>query len=194
MNIKMLKGCRREHCQIYFDRPPALQRSILAIGAFDGVHRGHQRLISCAVEDARHQGAVSVIWTFDPPPKVLFSSARNIMRLKEKIAAIAKLGPDMVVVSKFTEEFRKKSAGKFLDEISIVNPHKIHVGENFRFGAGQHGDTMLLKERYYVQSHTLIRCNKGEVISSSRIRNLISRGHVSEAQNLLGHFALPYEA
>ena len=72
--------------RVVTDRQIALPASVAAIGAFDGVHRGHQHLIRAAIRDARARGVPSVVWTFDPPPKVFFGRARQLVALDQKLA------------------------------------------------------------------------------------------------------------
>lgn len=71
--------------QVLADHQIALPACVATIGAFDGVHRGHQALIGAAVAEARAEGLPAVVWTFDPPPKVLFGRARQLCSLTEKL-------------------------------------------------------------------------------------------------------------
>lgn len=167
--------------RVVHDRQVSLPASILAIGAFDGVHRGHQALIRAAVAEARSRALPSVVWTFDPPPKVAFGRAVQLASLSQKLARIAALGPDWIVVASFTRHYAARSAADFLADLAAVAPRRIHVGADFRFGARQAGDVALLGQHYPVALARPVCCAKGETISSTRIRALNAAGRVADA-------------
>lgn len=169
---------------MFRDTPPDLPGCVVALGAFDGVHRGHRHLVAQAVGSARAHAVPAVVWTFDPPPKAALAAARPIMRLEEKIQALRALGADLVVVSTFDETFRRLSAAGFLRRMAAIRPLEVHVGSGFRFGARQSGDTDRLAARYPTVVHELVRCGRGEVISSTRIRRLLGEGRTTEAEAL----------
>ena len=123
--------------QVMRDDQLALPASIVTIGAFDGVHRGHQALISQAVAEARFLDLPSVVWTFDPPPKVFFGRAQQLAPVSEKLARIAQLGPDHIVLAHFCRSYAQRSPDAFLADLSRIGPRRIHVGSDFRFGANQ---------------------------------------------------------
>ncbi len=172
--------------RIVTDRQIALPGSIMAIGAFDGVHRGHQDLIRTAVTAAHDQGLPAVIWTFDPPPKVFFGRARQLCPLSEKLSRIAALGPDYIVVTSFTALYASRSPEDFIADLARINPAVIHVGADFRFGARQAGDVALLARHFPLVEIRATCCCKGEIISSSRIRALHAAGEIDAARALLG--------
>jgi riboflavin kinase / FMN adenylyltransferase len=145
----------------------------VAIGAFDGVHRGHQKVIGSAVTSARQQGCPSVVYTFDTPPKAFFSGARVITPVEEKVRKIAELDATCSVVATFDRAFAARSAADFLAELALLNPREIWVGADFRFGAMSAGDVSLLATRFTVKVVNAVCCDNGEVISSSRIRDLL---------------------
>lgn len=163
-----------------------LSSSIVTIGAFDGVHRGHQALISRAVTEARERNLPSVVWTFDPPPKVFFGRAQRLTPLSEKLARIARLGPDFIVLSSFCRTYAARSAEAFLANLSWIGPKRIHVGADFRFGTKQSGDTALLASHFDVALAPAVLCEQGVTISSSRMRDLREKGHLNEAVSLQG--------
>lgn len=171
----------------------SLSASIMAIGAFDGVHRGHQHLIRRAVAAARQAGCPALVWTFDPPPKVVFGRAEQLCSLSEKLNRIAHLGPDIIVLARFDADYAKRSATAFLGDLARVNPSEIHVGSDFRFGHRQSGDVALLAEHFPVTIPEPYACARGEIVSSTRIRALRAEGRLEEAQALLGplHRAAP---
>lgn len=172
--------------RIVTDRQISLpQGSVIAIGAFDGVHQGHQALISDALVQARQLGLPSVVWTFDPPPKVVFGRAAQLIPLGQKLARIARLGPDYIVVASFTRCYASRSAEEFLADLGRLAPRSIHVGGDFRFGVRQSGDVCLLARRFDVSIRQPVTCAAGETISSSRIRQLRETGNFCDADRLL---------
>ena len=162
-----------------------LPASILSIGAFDGVHRGHRTVLQSAIGEAKAQRLPAVVWTFDPPPKVFFERAEPLMVLNDRLARISALGPDYIVLASFTAAYATQSATGFLSDLANVGPRRIHVGANFRFGAGQTGDCGLLARHFSVALHNLVTCAAGEVISSSRIRALRKSGDMAGARAFL---------
>ncbi|WP_225026691.1 FAD synthetase family protein [Xinfangfangia pollutisoli] len=174
-----------EKRRVVTDRQIALAASVVAVGAFDGVHRGHQDLIRAAVAEAAERRLPAVVWTFDPPPKVHFGRAARLMPLGEKLSRIAALGPDWIVVAPFTTRYAGRSAADFIADLARIAPARIHVGADFRFGAKQSGDVALLARHYALAQAKPTCCCAGETISSSRIRALRAAGAHDEAAALL---------
>lgn len=160
--------------------------SIVTIGAFDGVHRGHQALIRRATLRAAHLGVPSVAYTFDPPPKAVFQSAPILTSREEKIERLGALGLDHAVVADFHADYAAREAEEFLEEIAELHPLEIWVGPDFRFGSGAAGGPETLGEHFPTQVFQPVQCLRGEVISSSRVRELMARGAGGEARSLLG--------
>ncbi|MBP3893213.1 MAG: riboflavin biosynthesis protein RibF [Atopobiaceae bacterium] len=169
--------------------------AVLAIGAFDGVHLGHRQLISASVEDARARNATSVVVTFDPDPSELFlgeAAQPRLLSISDRVAFCSSLGVDEVMVVPFTQDFAAldpDSFASFLDE-RLHGVRSVHVGSNFRFGAGGVGDVEALarlgSERGFdVTAHPLLSA-LGEPVSSTRIRSLLLEGDVADARRLLG--------
>lgn len=171
--------------RIVSDRQLSLPGSVLAIGAFDGVHRGHQALIGAAVAEARGLGLPSVLWTFDPLPKVFFGRAKALIPLRQRLALMADLGPDWIVVAPFTACYAARPALDFLADLARINSQRIHIGEDFRFGARQSGDLALMRQHFSVTPAPVVTCPKGERISSTRIRALCAMGRAEAAAPLL---------
>lgn len=163
-----------------------LTASVATIGAFDGVHRGHQALIGRTVRSARARGLPAVVWTFDPPPKVFFGRAESLLSLEGRIDRLRFLGPDHIVVAKFDNAFRQRAAEAFLAELAQLNPALVWVGTDFRFGAGKAGAVPLLEERFPTRVMRPVRCAAGEIVSSTRIRSLMGLGSLDAADALQG--------
>ena len=172
--------------QVMRDDQLALPASIVTIGAFDGVHRGHQALISQAVAEARFLDLPSVVWTFDPPPKVFFGRAQQFAPVSEKPARIAQLGPDHIVLAHFCRSYAQRSPDAFLADLSRIGPRRIHVGSDFRFGANQSGDVSLLARHFDVVLAPPVLCEDGVTISSTRMRDLRKEGRLGDVAALQG--------
>jgi riboflavin kinase / FMN adenylyltransferase len=170
----------------HYDTSITLPSSIVAIGAFDGVHKGHQAVVKETVAKANLLGVESVIYTFDPPPRVFFQGASMLTTIAEKVSKLEKLGVDHVIVAKFDEVYATKSADEFIETLEKLHPQEIVVGDDFKFGKGRVGNIALLKNYFNVQVTDTIFCSNGERVSSTRIRELISRGHLQYSSMLLG--------
>lgn len=169
------------------DKTLKLSASVLTIGALDGVHKGHQTLISRAKMRARKFNVPLVVYTFDPPPRVYFNKSTLLLTpLAEKIKWLSLLGVDYVIVAPFNANFMEREVHSFLTELADLNPLEIWEGHDFQFGKNREGNVDTLRKHFSVQVLEPIRCNSGEIISSSRIRILIKEGMVSQAKQLLG--------
>lgn len=175
----------------------ALQReapTILTIGAFDGVHRGHQYLIRSTVERARALNFQSIVLTFDPRPQVtLRPGSKQLTDGIDKARIIAALGPSVLAVLPFTHETSEIPAGQFLGRIlDHVNLGEIWVGADFAFGHKREGNVDFLIRNGQSSGfgvHIVARQKlQGGDLSSTRIRGLLEEGDVAGASVLLGHF------
>ena len=164
----------------------ALSGSVVTIGSFDGVHRGHQALINHVVSQARAAGVASVVYTFSPPPKSVLGLASQITTLDEKLRRLSHFAVDFVLVAHFTREYAGRTAGQFIDELGKLNPGDIWVGGDFRFGKDRAGDIRMLGRYFNVRVLGDVVCAKGHRISSTRLRNLLALGRHAEAAELHG--------
>lgn len=153
----------------------------IAVGTFDGVHRGHREVIA---------GADTVL-TFDPHPSSVVApqaAPKLLTTVARKAELVASLGVEELVVIPFDAEFASRSARSFLDDVLVgaLQATHVSVGENFRFGHKAQGDTALLRsdDRFETRVVTLLEVD-GEIVSSSHIRGLISGGAVRYADTLL---------
>lgn len=174
---------------------PTGDGTLVMVGNFDGVHRGHQFVLGRGIELARQHGQTPLVLTFNPhPSEVLGRGARPALtRLTRKLELLARLGPDLrVVVEPFTRELAAASPREFARDLLVrkLGARQVIVGENFRFGHRRAGDAALLAElgrelgfRAHAQA---LSGDGGGVISSTRIRDLIAAGAVEEAEALLG--------
>lgn len=163
-----------------------LQQCVVTIGAFDGIHRGHQALIRKAKARADMYGAPLVVYTFDPPPKVFFQKQTMLTTLSEKKIFLQELGVDYTVFASFDQMYAARSVQEFIDELGEMNPQEIWVGPGFYFGKEKSGSIDDLNKVFPAYQHPAVTCQAGEVISSTRIRQLFQRQQVEQAYVLLG--------
>ena len=171
-------------------------RRAVAIGTFDGVHRGHQAIITRAMGLAEERGLRSMVVTFHPSPiKVLRPDVRTstLTGLALKCALIERLGVDELLVVPFNRSFSRVRADRFVELLNRapIGADVIVVGDGFRFGHGGTGTVTLMRDHgrslgLAVEGAELVSSHDGKPISSTRIRRLIAQGHVEEAHLLLG--------
>ena len=165
--------------------------SILVIGNFDGLHKGHVSILKEAARFTKNNNRKIGLLTFDPNPKEFFSKVKNfkIISLNEKQKILSAMKIDYLIILKFNKGLRNMTAENFIEKIlkEKIRPSKIVVGKEFKFGKNRVGNPNLLKKYF----HTRIALQKkisGKKISSSEIRKLISLGKVSQVKKLLGRF------
>ena len=146
------------------------QNTVLTIGNFDGVHRGHQKIIKQIVKLSKKKNLKSVVITFKPHPSVFLKKNYKPFKLtseETKIEEIKKLGIDYLIFLKFDKNFNKLSPENFVKKLVNFRPKFIVVGYNFRFGFKRKGDVHLLKKlsRKYLYTLKIIK----PVISSNKI-------------------------
>jgi riboflavin kinase/FMN adenylyltransferase len=172
------------------------QETILAIGAFDGVHRGHQALIGQVVARARASGRLAGLITFHPHPVTVLApdrAPRYLTTPGEKVALLERLGLDLVVLLPFTRETAATTAREFMVAISNhLRLRELWIGADFALGHNREGTPSRLRELgvelgYEVRIVEPVSSGD-EVISSSRIRALLRQGQVEEATRLLGRY------
>src|SRR5579859_55033 len=175
--------------------PADLGPTIVSVGNFDGVHRGHQHVIREVVRRARETGSKAVAVTFEPHPLRILrpdSAPRLITPQKKKEALLAQTGLDALLVIPFTRDFSMTTAEDFARNILAgrLGAKEVHEGENFHFGHKAQGTTRGLSQLgrelgFEVKAYPVMMV-RGIPVSSSQIRALISAGTVSKAQRLLG--------
>lgn len=166
----------------------------LTVGFYDGVHKGHQRIIKELVKRAKIIRGESCLITFNPHPSELFSHQTFplLTTLEEKKEIFAKLNVDLVVVFNFTSQFASLSPGSFIKRLKEnIDIKEIVVGEDFVFGRKQEGDVQWLKNsegvfRYKLRVISLLGTEE-EKISSSLIRELLRKGEIRKVIQYLAH-------
>jgi len=184
--------------QVHFSMDSAQGRfgpCALTIGNFDGVHRGHQALLQATFDYARRRQLHPAVLTFHPHPAVFVAPHRVpecICSLEERVQLLSEAGAERILVLPFNEHLAHFTPQEFISQIVVKGLHAqaVFVGDNFRFGNRQSGTTDTLRElgqRYEFAAQFLPAVSyRGTVVSSSAIRQCISKGKVAFAGRLLG--------
>ncbi|HEY8380737.1 MAG TPA: bifunctional riboflavin kinase/FAD synthetase [Microvirga sp.] len=176
--------------------PTALQGAVVAIGNFDGVHRGHQRLIEAAREDARRLGGPAALLTFEPHPRLYFKPDAPLFRLTpepEKLALLRRYGLDGAFVRRFDGALAALTADAFVRDLlaGALGAAGVVVGHDFHFGRSREGDPDRLRAlcgELGLSCTIVPAVTEGdEVVSSSAIRAALEEGDIARANRLLGH-------
>src|SRR5690606_11290015 len=171
-------------------------RPVLALGNFDGLHRGHIKIIERIRRVASERGATAVVMTFDPhPPRIVRPDKAPplLMTPAQRLEALEQAGVDGVAIVRFTHELSRWDPETFVRTVLVEWLHvsEVWVGANFLFGRDRAGNFSLLRSlgaRYGFRAEKIDQVRYKEfVVSSTRIRRLISEGRVDEAGALLGH-------
>lgn len=177
--------------------PPNARRSALAIGNFDGVHRGHQVLLKTARTLAAAKGVPSAVMLFEPHPRELFAPQKTHFRLTSlprKLELLETAGVDVAFVLTFNRALADLAAESFIADILVrdLAISDVVVGYDFHFGKGRGGTPALLeacgREHGFGVSIVAQVASRGQVYSSSAVRALLARGEVRAAADLLGHW------
>ncbi|UCH63168.1 MAG: bifunctional riboflavin kinase/FAD synthetase [Fidelibacterota bacterium] len=183
------------------DDLPPIADSVLTVGTFDGLHRGHLAVISRLVEKSRSKAVPTVVITFDPHPQHILASPGTpklelIATLNRKLILLEKAGVDLTLVLRFDTEFSRITAVEFLEKIIVDHFHPSHiiVGYDHHFGNQRQGNAQFLREhaRVYGYEADIVQAvdDSDTIVSSANIRQLLREGHCTEAEQLLGW---PYE-
>lgn len=172
------------------------QRSVAAIGIFDGVHKGHTRILKTVVERARRAGLKAVAITFNPHPSRLHHPENPtllIQPLPDRLDAMAALGLDATWVVPYTWELANQSPQWFIDHYFVAGLHvkELVVGEDVQFGRGNQGNIETLREAGRVQDFQVIEVaditdQDALRYSSTRVRSCLASGDVQGASRILG--------
>ncbi len=169
--------------------------TVLTIGNYDGVHLGHQKILSMVLERAKEINGTSMVMTFEPHPVKVLAPERNIKLLttsEEKARLIEATGIDVLLIVNFNKEFANMLPDDFIDEVLVkkLNVKEIIVGTNYAFGKHKKGTIDLLRrrgEKYGFQVKAVRNAMvHGNIISSSTVRSLLLKGAVHEVSNYLG--------
>ena len=177
-------------------RPPWLVHPVLALGNFDGLHRGHLKIVERVRRGAAEHGGTPMAMTFDPhPPRVVRPDKAPplLMTLPQRLEALERAGMRAVAVVRFTRELSQWEPETFVRTVLVdwLHVSEVWVGANFLFGHDRSGNFSLLRtlgQRYGFRADKIDPVRYKEfVVSSTRIRRLVAEGRVDEAGALLGH-------
>jgi len=179
--------------QVFRGFTPASHHVALTIGNFDGVHRGHQAMLSRLVEAAEDLALPPTVLTFDPHPREFFapgSAPARLSTLRDKLEMFATLGVARVHIARFDARLAGLTAPEFIDRVLVrsLGARWILVGEDFRFGRGRTGDLALLRESgrtFSVEAMPTVTLG-AQRISSSAIREALVKGELESAAEMLG--------
>jgi len=172
-------------------------RPVITIGTFDGVHRGHQKVIARLKEIAQSHGGESVIFTFYPHPRLVTAPGETNLRLlttlEEKKELFARFGIDHLIVFPFTKAFSQLSYSQFVEEVLVkqLHTHCLVVGYDHRFGKNREGGFEYLqncaeKFGFEIEKLDVLLIDEAHV-SSTRIREALEKGDVATANKFLGY-------
>ncbi|MDP3353388.1 MAG: bifunctional riboflavin kinase/FAD synthetase [Flavobacteriaceae bacterium] len=170
--------------------------TVVTIGAFDGVHIGHQEILQNLVKTAKKEDKKSVVVTFFPHPRMVLennSTIKLLNTLEEKISLIQALGVDLLYVIPFNKEFANLSANDFISDILVkqLNTNSLYVGYDHLFGRNRMGNFKLLKEQgeiYHFSVNEIEALSVQEIkISSTKIRKSLIEGEILKANEFLGY-------
>lgn len=181
----------------YRDTPTDCRDAALAIGNFDGLHRGHRAVIAAAMAAARKAGRPAGVMTFEPHPRQFFRPEAPMFRLtpeRLKLELLEETGLDLAVVLPFNAQLASLSAEAFVTDVLAEGLGVAHVvtGADFRFGKGRGGDAGLLREmggRHGFEVSLVKPQGEGDMVfSSTAVRERLAEGDVSGAAEILGYW------
>lgn len=169
--------------------------TVLTLGVFDGLHLGHQRIMQTVILRAEAVGAVPTAITFDPHPRAVLhpeTAPPLLQTLDQRLAAFEVLGIEQAIVIRFNKEFAAQEGASFLREVihERLQAKEVYLGKGFEFGKNRSGNIELLRKvsaelGFFADEVPEIRL-RGQRISSSKIRELLSQGKVNLARRMLG--------
>jgi len=179
------------------DNLPAFRNAVITIGTFDGVHKGHQLIIDQLKQEAAAINGETVIITFHPHPRKIIGGKSGklylLTTLDERIRLLASAGIDHLVVVPFTDAFSAQDASAYISDflVNLFHPHTIIIGYDHRFGKNRQGDYHLLEDMSVKYNYAVKEIDEqvlNEVtISSTRIREALTRGDIKTANAFLGY-------
>lgn len=179
-----------------FDTVKNINKPVLTIGTFDGVHLGHQKIIQQLNFEADKVGGESVLFTFYPHPRmVLFPDNHGLKLIQtqsEKIQKLDRIGLKNVIVHPFSKEFSRLPAIQFVRDflVNTLNVHTIIIGYDHQFGKNREGNIDLLKELGPIYGFNVIEIKAQDIdevnVSSTKIRKALKNGDIKSANSFLG--------
>ena len=168
------------------------EHPVLTVGNFDGVHRGHRVLLERLVARAREIGRPSMVYTFEPSPRMVLGRGPHyrILQVEDKVSLLGQLGVDQVCLERFSPALAARPSEWFVQEVLShrLRPSAMVVGHDFRFGRGRSGTAELVQESLPDLPFTQVEgeLEGQEIISSSSIREAVAKGRVALAAKMMG--------
>jgi riboflavin kinase/FMN adenylyltransferase len=168
---------------------------VLTIGNFDGVHKGHQRVISALVAKAKILNCVAAVLVFEPQPQEVFAPDKapaRLCRLRDKYALLAKLGVQRLICVNFNLKFASQSAEQFIENLLVekLGIQHLIVGDDFHFGKNRVGDFTMLSQagkKYGFEVTDTASCKMADCrVSSTAIREALEKDNLVDVENMLG--------
>lgn len=175
---------------------PSKKGSVVTIGTYDGVHLGHQKIIKNIVDQAKNSDMDSVVFTFDPHPRVVLSKSNDlklIQTIAERSDRLEKTGLDYLIIHPFDKTFSRMSAFEFVRDILVNQLHvqKLVIGYDHHFGKNREGNIDQLREYAHMfefEVEEIPALDIDEVsVSSTKIRQALSEGKIEKANSYLGY-------
>jgi len=187
-------------CRQVVELPSRLRGAVVAIGNFDGVHRGHQTVLECALAEAAKAEVPALVLTFEPHPRDYFAALSGkpelaptrIATLRDKLSELERCGVDQVVILPFDARLASLSPQDFIQQVIVdgLRARYVLVGDDFRFGAKRAGDYAMLDAAGDAQGFDVARMMSYEVhglrVSSSVVRDALTAGDMARVNTLLG--------
>jgi riboflavin kinase/FMN adenylyltransferase len=179
--------------QVFRGFPSASRHAAVTIGNFDGVHRGHQAMLTRLVEAAEDLALPPTVLTFDPHPREFFArhtAPARLSTIRSKLEQFAALGVARVHIARFDARFAALTAQEFIERILVgaLKTRWVLVGQDFRFGRGRSGDLALLRasaRSFSVEAMPTVSVD-GQRVSSTTIRDALGKGELERAAEMLG--------
>ena len=168
---------------------------VLTIGNFDGVHKGHQRVIAALVARAKELNCAAAVLVFEPQPQELFAPDKapaRLCRLRDKYALLAELGVERLICVNFTRKFARQSAQQFIEQLLVEKLGIKHliVGDDFHFGKNRLGDFAMLSEagkKFAFEVTDTASCKMADFrVSSTAIRRALEQDNLHDVETMLG--------
>ncbi|MBI3754172.1 MAG: bifunctional riboflavin kinase/FAD synthetase [Deltaproteobacteria bacterium] len=175
-----------------------IRSPVVTIGNFDGIHRGHRKVLDAVRKRAQQLNVPAVVYTFEPHPLKVVAPHKSpplLTTLEEKIGLIKASGIDYLILARFTKEFASQHPKKFVEDVLVkqLKAKEVWVGHDYAFGKGRAGTIEHLKElgnKFGFKVSVIPACKKrGLIVSSSKIREYVKDGKIKQAASLL---ARPY--
>ena len=174
-----------------------LDNAVVTIGTFDGVHVGHQKILSTLRESARASKGETVLLTFFPHPRMILhpedDSLRIISDIEEKVQRLAEAGIDHLIITPFTRDFSNQSPEEYIREVLVgkIGTKKIVIGYDHRFGKDRQGSLKDLLDHAEIYGYSVEQIPEQDIndvaVSSTKIREALIKGDINAANSYLGY-------